>query len=177
MDHLPRYEFQKCVGRYRSEYQQKSFSCWDQFLAMAFAQFTYRPSAAFLQTRFVAAVAGLRTGRFPCVGVAAVRRCRCGPACSAVRWRTVDFTDQRYLRHLLGQALQRPGDRAGSLVTTTGRPHLVDLRWDSLRWRRARASGSGTAKVPEVPTVRLHMMCTFGPGRRRFKLAGQSASC
>ena len=44
MDHLPRYEFQKCVGRYGGEYQQKSFSCWDQFLAMAFAQFTYRES-------------------------------------------------------------------------------------------------------------------------------------
>jgi hypothetical protein len=44
MDHLPRYEFQKCMSRYHGEYQQKSFSCWDQFLAMAFAQFTYRES-------------------------------------------------------------------------------------------------------------------------------------
>jgi hypothetical protein len=44
LEHLPRYEFQKCVSRYRGEYQQKSFSCWDQFLAMAFAQFTYRES-------------------------------------------------------------------------------------------------------------------------------------
>src|SRR5437660_5505494 len=44
MDHLPRYEFQKCVDRYHGEYQQKSFSCWDQLLAMAFAQFTYRES-------------------------------------------------------------------------------------------------------------------------------------
>jgi transposase len=44
MDHLPRYEFQKCVTRYRGDYQQKSFSCWDQFLAMAFAQLTYRES-------------------------------------------------------------------------------------------------------------------------------------
>ena len=44
MDHLPRYEFQKCVNRYHGEYQQKSFSCWDQLLAMAFAQFTYRES-------------------------------------------------------------------------------------------------------------------------------------
>ena len=44
MDHLPRYEFQKCVGRYHGEYQQKSFSCWDHLLAMAFAQFTYRES-------------------------------------------------------------------------------------------------------------------------------------
>ncbi len=44
MDHLPRYEFQKCVTRYRGNHQQKSFSCWDQFLAMAFAQLTYRES-------------------------------------------------------------------------------------------------------------------------------------
>ena len=44
MEHLPRYEFQKCATRYRGDFQRKSFSCWDQFLAMAFAQFTYRES-------------------------------------------------------------------------------------------------------------------------------------
>lgn len=44
MEHLPRYAFQKCVTRYRGDFQQKSFSCWDQFLAMGFAQFTYRES-------------------------------------------------------------------------------------------------------------------------------------
>ena len=44
LDHLPWYEFQKCVARYRGDYQQKSFSCWDQLLAMSFAQLTYRES-------------------------------------------------------------------------------------------------------------------------------------
>src|ERR1039458_7271104 len=44
MEHLPRYEFQKCVSRYHGDHQQKSFNCWDQFLAMGFAQFTYRES-------------------------------------------------------------------------------------------------------------------------------------
>jgi len=44
LGHLPWYEFQKCVARYRGDYQQKSFSCWDQFLAMSFAQLTYRES-------------------------------------------------------------------------------------------------------------------------------------
>ena len=44
LGHLPWYEFQKCVARYRGDYQQKSFSCWDQFLAMSFAQLTYRKS-------------------------------------------------------------------------------------------------------------------------------------
>ena len=44
MDYAPRYEFQKCVARYRGDYQLQGFSCRDQFLAMAFAQLTYRES-------------------------------------------------------------------------------------------------------------------------------------
>src|ERR1035437_2884925 len=44
MDHAPSYEFQKCVRRYRGDDHLRSFSCWDQFLAMAFAQLTYRES-------------------------------------------------------------------------------------------------------------------------------------
>jgi hypothetical protein len=44
MDFVPAYEFRKCVVRYRGNYKVKSFSCWDQFLCMAFAQLTYRES-------------------------------------------------------------------------------------------------------------------------------------
>jgi hypothetical protein len=34
----------KSGTRYRGDYQQKSFSCWDQFLTMGFGRFTYRES-------------------------------------------------------------------------------------------------------------------------------------
>jgi len=44
MAYLPIKEFQKCVKRYRGNYKVKDFSCWDQFLCMAFAQLTYRES-------------------------------------------------------------------------------------------------------------------------------------
>jgi hypothetical protein len=44
MDHLPAYEFQKCVTRYDGDSHYRGFSCWDQYLAMAFAQLTYRES-------------------------------------------------------------------------------------------------------------------------------------
>lgn len=44
MDHLPLYEFHKCVQRYQGHHQMKKFSCLDQFLAMTFAQLTYRES-------------------------------------------------------------------------------------------------------------------------------------
>ena len=39
---LSAYEFRCCVERYHGNYKVKSFSCWDQFLTLAFAQLTYR---------------------------------------------------------------------------------------------------------------------------------------
>ena len=44
LDHLPSYEFQKCVERYRGDAHHRGFSCRDHYLAMAFAQLTYRES-------------------------------------------------------------------------------------------------------------------------------------
>lgn len=44
MDCLPLYEFRRCVQRYRGNHWVRSFSCWDQFLCMAFAQLSYRES-------------------------------------------------------------------------------------------------------------------------------------
>src|ERR1035437_1976383 len=44
ISHLPHKEFQKCVTRYGGDDHGRSFSCWDQYLAMAFAQLTYRES-------------------------------------------------------------------------------------------------------------------------------------
>jgi hypothetical protein len=37
-------EFNRCVARYQGNKSVRSFSCWDQFLTMAFAQLTYRES-------------------------------------------------------------------------------------------------------------------------------------
>jgi hypothetical protein len=42
--HLSHIEFQKCVTRYDGDHHHRSLSCWDQYLAMSFAQFTYRES-------------------------------------------------------------------------------------------------------------------------------------
>src|SRR5882672_4014762 len=44
MDFLPSKAFQRCVKRYQGDYKLKTFSCWDQFLCMTFAQLTYRES-------------------------------------------------------------------------------------------------------------------------------------
>src|ERR1017187_1559395 len=39
-------QFRRCVNRCDGNYKVCSFPCWDQFLAMAFAQITYRESLA-----------------------------------------------------------------------------------------------------------------------------------
>ena len=44
VDLLPTYQFQLCVDRYQGNRYVKDFSCWDQFLCLAFAQLTYRES-------------------------------------------------------------------------------------------------------------------------------------
>ena len=50
IEHLPHKEFQKCVARYCGDRYAKNFSCWDQYLAMAFAQLTYRESLRDIET-------------------------------------------------------------------------------------------------------------------------------
>ena len=42
-------QFRRCVTRYNGNYKVSRFSCWEQFLAMAFAQITYRESLADLE--------------------------------------------------------------------------------------------------------------------------------
>jgi hypothetical protein len=44
MDFVPHSEFQICVARYRADLHLRRFSCWDQWLCMAFAQLTHRES-------------------------------------------------------------------------------------------------------------------------------------
>jgi len=44
MSFAPIHEFRRCVERYGGSYKVKTFSCWDQYLCMCFAQLTYRES-------------------------------------------------------------------------------------------------------------------------------------
>lgn len=43
-DFISKYEFDKSVNKYRGNYKSQSFSCWEQYVVMSFAQLTYRES-------------------------------------------------------------------------------------------------------------------------------------
>jgi len=44
MDYLPKHSLRKCINKYNGNYKVRSFSCYDQFMVMSFAQLTYRES-------------------------------------------------------------------------------------------------------------------------------------
>lgn len=44
LDFTPRYDFNKLVDKYKGNYRVKSFTCWEQFIVMSFAQLTGRES-------------------------------------------------------------------------------------------------------------------------------------
>lgn len=50
VQNAPRYEFNRCVQRYRGNYRVKRFSCWTQFLCMLFAQLTGREGLRDIET-------------------------------------------------------------------------------------------------------------------------------
>lgn len=44
MDFVPYYQFQKCVDRHQGNKWVQSFTCWEQFLVLCFAQLTFKES-------------------------------------------------------------------------------------------------------------------------------------
>ena len=96
ISHLPHKEFQKCVTRYGGDHHSRSFSCWDQFLAMAFAQLTYRESL-----RDIEACLGSMQGKLYHLGFRGkVARSTLADANEANDWRI--FAD--FAQYLIGVA-------------------------------------------------------------------------
>lgn len=50
MDYTPKHIFDQLVTEYKGNYRYRTFSCWDQFLSLAFAQLTYRESLRDIET-------------------------------------------------------------------------------------------------------------------------------
>ena len=50
MEYVSKYSFDSCVKKYRGNHKVQSFTCWEQFLAMSFAQLTYRESLRDIET-------------------------------------------------------------------------------------------------------------------------------
>jgi transposase len=94
--HLSHIDFQKCVSRYGGDSHHRSLSCWDQYLAMGFAQFTYRESL-----RDIEACLGSMSGKLYHMGFRSrIARSTLADANETHDWRI--FAD--FAQHLIGIA-------------------------------------------------------------------------
>ena len=50
LEQIVRYQFDQCVARYKGDHWIKTFSCWEQFLALAFGQLSFRESLRDMET-------------------------------------------------------------------------------------------------------------------------------
>jgi hypothetical protein len=73
-------EFRRCVERYDGNKYLRQFSCWDQFLSMAFAQLTYRESLRDIEV---------------CLGVQKSKLYHCGFSGSVKRSTLADANERR----------------------------------------------------------------------------------
>lgn len=64
MDPVPRYEFNKCVRRYKGNYRTRKFSCWQHFLCFSFSQLTFRENLAILSCAYGPGAADSTTSAF-----------------------------------------------------------------------------------------------------------------
>jgi transposase len=134
----PHKEFQKCVARYRGDRYAKNFSCWDQYLAMAFAQLTYRESLRDIETCL-----GAVAGKLYHMGFhASVARSTLADANESRDWRIyADFAQTLigtartlYARDPLGVDLEQS---LYALDSTTIDLCLSLFPWAKFRWRKA----------------------------------------
>lgn len=85
MEMAPKYEFRKCVARYDGDHRIKTFSCWNQFLCLAFAQLTHR-----LSLRDIVATLNAMEGRLYHMGFrGSIARSTLAEANESRSWRIV----------------------------------------------------------------------------------------
>lgn len=98
LDFIHPQQFQRCVTRYGGDYKVRHFSCWQQFICLAFAQLTWRESL-----REIEACLNARAAQLYHLGLRQpVKRSTLADALATRDWRI--FAD--LAQHLVAQARQ-----------------------------------------------------------------------
>jgi len=114
LDFLPMPEFRRCVRRYQGDHYVKRFSCHTQFVALAFAQITFRESLRDIET----CLAALRKKLYHCGVRGMVARNTLAHANETRDWRIyADFAREliETARDLSPSGTLRPGARRDDL--------------------------------------------------------------
>src|SRR5712692_10370162 len=171
IEHLPHKQFHKCVARYGGDRYAKNFSCWDQYLAMAFAQLTYRESLRDIET---------------CLGAVGGKLYHMGFRTSVARSTLADANESRdwriyadFAQTLIATARQLyAGDTLGvdldqslyALDSTIIDLCLALFPWARFRWRRSRCTRCWTCVA-----IFRHSFTSRRQGARRERAGSDCA--
>src|SRR5438874_2053301 len=142
IEYLPNKEFQKCVRRYRGDHYVKKFSCWDQFLSMAFAQLTYRDGLRDIESCLQSVGSKLYHMGFR----SKIKKSTLADANELRDWRI--YADFAQILIAIARPLYALGRRGGlsrqQRITVRIRIRTAVLRRDSQRPSNTRARGADT---------------------------------
>jgi Domain of unknown function (DUF4372)/Transposase DDE domain len=130
-------QFERCVKRYQGDRKVRHFSCWDQFLCMAFAQLTYRESLRDIENCLSARAAQLYRMGFR---AASVSRSTLADANEARDWRIYADLGQKLIakaRRLYGTEDHGLGLKEMVYVLDSS---TVDLCLSLFRWAHFRTT-------------------------------------
>jgi hypothetical protein len=130
-------QFERCVKRYRGDRKARQFSCWDQFLCMAFAQFTFRESLRDIENCLSSRAAQLYRMGFR---AASISRSTLADANEARDWRIYADLGQKLIakaRRLYGAEDHGVGLKEMVYVLDSS---TIDLCLSLFRWARFRTT-------------------------------------
>ena len=152
ISHLPHKEFQKCVTRYGGNSHHRNFSCWDQYLSMAFAQLTYRESLRDIE----ACLSSMQSKLYHVGFRGKVARSTLADANEAHDWRI--FAD--FAQYLIGVARSLHAEDAMGVELDNSFYALdsttIDLCLSLFPWakfRKTKGAGRRISKIPAAASV------------------------
>ena len=156
-------QFRRCVTRYRGHYKVRDFSCWDQFLAMSFAQITFRESLADIEI----CLRSRRDQLYHLGFRSSVAHSTLAEANSTRDWRIYRDLAQRLIRHARKLYAQEPigvelDQSIYALDSTT-----IDLCLSLFPWARFRST-KAAVKLHTLLDVRgpIPTMITISEGKQ-----------
>jgi len=154
MEFLPRHDFDACVRRYGGDRRPRGFTCRDQYLAMAFAQLTFRESLRDIETCLGAHQSKLYHAGFR----SDIRRSTLADANRTHDWRIFADFAQVLIRHARELHAHEPLafelDRTVYALDST----TIDLCLSLFPWARFRRA-KGAVKLHTLLDLRGNIPC------------------
>jgi transposase len=154
MEFLPRHEFNACVRRYGGDARPRGFSCRDQFIALAFAQLTFRESLRDIETCLRAVQPKLYHAGFR----ATVARSTLADANRIHDWRIFADFAQILIRHARSLYASEPLAVALDQTIYAFDSTTIDLCLSLFPWARFRRR-KGAVKLHTLLDLRGNIPC------------------